>query len=186
MHTSLRADLLKMLKEVIEKRNITVVYVSHSWDEISHLCQNVAVLVDGRIEQADSVPLVYRRPTTPAVAKLTGPVVEIPMHLMQEGLVGCQSSDNDWLAVSDAEGGPMLVRPQQLRLTAAPNGLPWRVEQCRPDQTGWLATLVNRNERLDVPSPAPVERQFTVRIEIMCGTGGSLPNLAAYGTTESP
>jgi ABC-type sulfate/molybdate transport systems ATPase subunit len=82
-----RAELPALVRELAVARGMTVVYVSHFRHDVSEICQRLAVLVQGRLQQEGPAEYVFARPANAHVARLTGPVVEIPPALVEQGRV---------------------------------------------------------------------------------------------------
>ena len=77
LDTALRSSMHQLLAEVRAALDPTVVIVTHDLDEAA-LADRVAVLVDGRVEQLDTVEALYTAPRTLAVARLVGGFNELP------------------------------------------------------------------------------------------------------------
>jgi putative spermidine/putrescine transport system ATP-binding protein len=79
----LREQMQVELKAIQREVGITFVFVTHDQDEALTLCDRLAVMRDGRIEQVGAANEVYERPATQFVAEfvgtsnvLSGPVAE--------------------------------------------------------------------------------------------------------------
>lgn len=146
--TMLRAELLALLRELITKRGMTSIYVTHSWGEASRVADQVAVLLGGRMIQAGDFSEVYRHPATATVARLTGPVVEIPRRFANAGRIGL----TERAATINMQSDPWVIRPQQLEVTASDGENRWEVIQCRPFGFGWEVIFANGDDRLCTPT----------------------------------
>jgi len=148
----LRLELLELIKGIATERRMTVIYVTHAWQEVAALCDQIAVLQDGQIAQTGSFDEVYLRPVSPAVARLTGSVIELPKSVFERGLIAFESaapafSGNSLLSdVNDNDS--IFIRPQQLQLIAAAERNRWRVESCRPAGDVWSLQIANDAEQL--------------------------------------
>ncbi len=67
-HEKFISDLRSLHKE----QGLTIVHVSHSRQEALSLANNVAVIIDGRLEQEDTVEGVFNRPSTEEVGRFVG------------------------------------------------------------------------------------------------------------------
>lgn len=144
----LRTELMEVVRQVVERRGVTCVYVTHHGQEALEIAARIAVLEQGALVQEGPVEAVYWHPVSAEVARLTGSVVELPKQL--------------WLGAAPTlsaegvvDGGQVwLVRPQQLDLIEAepgclPAGQPHaqaseavlRVAWCRPHGCGWQIAL---------------------------------------------
>jgi len=69
---NLRERLLAELGEILRRASQTTVYVTHDQEEAFALADRVVVMNAGRVEQAGSPQELYRRPTSPFVARFLG------------------------------------------------------------------------------------------------------------------
>ncbi len=83
LDTHLRTSMHRLLEEVRAALDPTIVIVTHDLDEAG-LADRVAVLVEGRIEQCDTIQALYATPATLAVSRLVGGFNEVP-GLVREG-----------------------------------------------------------------------------------------------------
>lgn len=143
----LRAELAGLVRSVVQRRRATCVYVTHYGQEAMEIGSRLAVLERGTLIQEGPIEEVYWKPATAEVARLTGPVIELPKHLwpdavppaVAEGVLDC--------------GQTLLVRPQRLDLVEAkPHGqrdaagderagVVLQVAWCRPHGCGWQVAL---------------------------------------------
>ena len=77
LDTTLRSSMHQLLGEVRSALAPTIVMVTHDLDEAG-LADQVAVLVQGRIEHCDTIQTLYTAPKTLAVARLVGGFNELP------------------------------------------------------------------------------------------------------------
>jgi putative spermidine/putrescine transport system ATP-binding protein len=68
----LREQMQVELKAIQREVGITFVFVTHDQDEALTLCDRLAVMRDGRIEQVGAAAEVYERPATRFVAEFVG------------------------------------------------------------------------------------------------------------------
>jgi ABC-type sulfate/molybdate transport systems ATPase subunit len=161
----LRGALAGIVRDLAERRGMTVVFVSHSWAEAAELCPRVAVLVEGRIRQEGTPAEIYWRPASAEIAHLTGPTAEVPRRLIVGGQVRCPQS------TPLERDGSIVVRPQQVHWIAASERNSWRVVACEPRGAGWLATLESADARLALASSAPAEPDARLGIELIPPSG---------------
>jgi putative spermidine/putrescine transport system ATP-binding protein len=142
--TVLRSELIRLLREMIDKRNITSIYVTHSWSEASQIAEHIGVMLDGKFVQTGTTEDIYRAPVNPTVAKLTGPFVEIPRRAVDDGRI-CMSNLS---SKSNMRSDLWIVRPQQLELIASSESNRWEVTQCNPSGFVWEVTFVSDKDRI--------------------------------------
>lgn len=67
-----KAAVLPYLRRIRDEFQVPMVYVSHVPEEIMALCDDMAVLANGRLLQQGLVDEVFRRPATSEVARIVG------------------------------------------------------------------------------------------------------------------
>ena len=163
LDTGLRKSMHQLLGEVRAALDPTIVIVTHDLDEAG-LAERVAVLVEGRIEQFDSVETLYAAPTTLAVARLVGGFNELPGRV-ESG--AHHSSLGSFTLPRDVEvegSAILLIRKERLGLTQgdARSTAIGRVVQVR--QSGPHQDVV---VELDLP---PTRAMLRVAVEARLGT----------------
>ncbi len=63
---------IRDLRSLHKEQGLTIVHVSHSRQEALSLANNVAVIIDGRLVQEDTVEGVFNRPSTEEVGRFVG------------------------------------------------------------------------------------------------------------------
>ena len=124
-----RASLRRALIALQQLEAVTILQVSHDFDEALRLGDLVAVLADGRILQQGTPEEVFRRPNSAFVAKFTGAGNVIAGEVRQ---IGATESDGRFMArfttgpiELDVVGdriGPChaVIRPEDLLLSLEP------------------------------------------------------------------
>ena len=67
---SVRAQVLELLAEIIDKRELTLLFVTHDLAVVRHLCDSVAVLDRGRLIEHGPTEAVWSSPTTDYTRRL--------------------------------------------------------------------------------------------------------------------
>ena len=63
-------SILNLLKEINQKRGITIVVITHQMSVVQEICSHVAVLDHGTLEESGTVEELFRFPRTEAARKL--------------------------------------------------------------------------------------------------------------------
>lgn len=63
-------SILKLLKEINEKMNITIVMITHQMSVVEDICQKVAIIDNGHLVETGAVSDVFTRPTTEVARRL--------------------------------------------------------------------------------------------------------------------
>ncbi len=74
--------ILPHLRRVRDELGLPMLFVSHSREEVLGLCDELAVIADGRLLQHGPVAEVFRRPANDAVARIVGVETVLPGRLL--------------------------------------------------------------------------------------------------------
>ncbi len=122
LDSRLREDMYKLLSDIREQLEPTVVIVTHDRREASVLADSIAVLESGRILQHGPVPQLHYRPESLAVSRILGGLNEIPgevaggIHNSALGPVKVQHNVKDGNAF-------LVIRQETLNLVPAGSGM---------------------------------------------------------------
>jgi len=119
LDTPARAQLRRMLRDVLAEADITTVVVTHDPADLAMLADDVTVIAGGHTLQTGPVSELYRRPATPEVAHLLGIPNALAMTVTGTGAVS--SSDGVTLPADTTglqPGTPVVavVNPRAIRL----------------------------------------------------------------------
>ena len=129
LDAKLRVQMRAEISDLQRELGITTVYVTHDQVEAMTMGSEVAVFLDGRLQQRSTPRVLYDRPANRFVAGFIG---SPPMNLVEAEVV---MSDNDGRACevggqrlalpADAPAGAVVVgmRPESLRLAATDGDL---------------------------------------------------------------
>ena len=113
---SLREHLMTELREIFQRLEATVLYVTHDQEEALTVADRVAVMQSGRLVQAATPEALWERPAELFVAEFLGFSNRFTAEV-RDGKV-----DLGWAAVPvDAANGPtvLVIRPDALRVDPA-------------------------------------------------------------------
>jgi spermidine/putrescine transport system ATP-binding protein len=124
----LRKQLQIELKRIQQEVGITFVHVTHDQEEAMTMADTIAVMSEGRIEQAGGAADLYERPRTEFVANFLGVsnLVEARLRASQNGHATVETHDGATLRVPSDRIGPhgsdavrIGVRPEKVTLSPA-------------------------------------------------------------------
>jgi spermidine/putrescine transport system ATP-binding protein len=124
----LRKQLQIELKRIQREVGITFVHVTHDQEEAMTMADTIAVMNEGRIEQAGTAAELYERPRTEFVASFLGVsnLVDARLKGTQDGLATVETHDGATLRVPADRIGPhgtdavrVGVRPEKVTLSPA-------------------------------------------------------------------
>jgi spermidine/putrescine transport system ATP-binding protein len=134
----LRKDLQVELKTLQSELGVTFVFVTHDQEEALTMSDRIAVMNEGRVEQAGAPQAVYEEPATLFVADFLGVSNLIPAEATGPDGVGCTLTVGEQRlratqGATSARGDvKAMVRPERVRVephgTAGDNRLPGLVE----------------------------------------------------------
>ena len=122
LDAALRLSAGREVTSVLRNAGSTAVLVTHDQGEALSLADRVAVMDDGLIRQVDSPIQLYGAPVDQQVGRFVGDANLVPAELHGE-TARCVLGTVDLRSRPDGVDGTtvtLLVRPEQLRLTAAP------------------------------------------------------------------
>ncbi|MDX1809228.1 MAG: ATP-binding cassette domain-containing protein [Sulfurospirillaceae bacterium] len=67
-----RNSIMKSLKDIVTRYDITIIHVTHNFREASYLADNIAIILDGKILQIGRADEVLNQPTSIEVARFLG------------------------------------------------------------------------------------------------------------------
>jgi spermidine/putrescine transport system ATP-binding protein len=123
----LRKQLQIELKRIQQDVGITFVHVTHDQEEAMTMADTIAVMSDGRIEQAGSAADLYERPRTAFVANFLGQsnLVEGRLERSDGGVATVRTHDGavvrvpaDRVGPHDGDAVQIGVRPEKVTLVA--------------------------------------------------------------------
>ncbi|HET9740980.1 MAG TPA: ABC transporter ATP-binding protein [Solirubrobacteraceae bacterium] len=128
----LRKQLQIELKRIQQEVGITFVHVTHDQEEAMTMADTIAVMSEGRIEQAGGAAELYETPRTEFVASFLGVsnLVDAQMSASSNGLATAETHDGATLRVPTARSGGhggavrVGVRPEKVTLSPAGHSVP--------------------------------------------------------------
>ncbi|NRQ35053.1 ABC transporter ATP-binding protein [Nonomuraea sp. NN258] len=122
LDAKVRVALREEIRRLQLDLGITTIFVTHDQEEALSIADRVAVLRDGRLEQAGPPAEVYDRPATPFVAEFVGTMNHVAGRVSgdQVTVLG-QLLPIDGPAPADPDVD-VLVRPEAVRVTPSDDG----------------------------------------------------------------
>jgi len=180
LDASRKETLLPYLRRVRDALRVPLLYVSHAPAEVQALCDELAVLADGRIAQLGPTTEVFRRPADAAVARIVGVETVHPARLREFvgalaavqvgptrllGLADQLPAGTDEVMVSIRADDVMVVKSATPPPASARNRLPAVVRDITCEGAG-------RRVELDVgfPLAARLTPQAVAELELAVGS----------------
>ncbi len=122
LDAKLRDAMRLEIRDLQKSLGITTLFVTHDQTEALTLCDRIAVMNAGRIEQVADPRAVYDRPATRFVADFVGRSVILPVERAAGGGLTVGGAPVRTAAEPPAAGDlDIFVRPQRIRLAVAPD-----------------------------------------------------------------
>ena len=118
LDASLRTSTGQAVVRALHAAAATAVLVTHDQDEALSLADQVAVMRDGRLVQADAPYTLYRSPVDAEVARFVGGANALPAQVT-DGVASCVLGDLPLAGACPDGAAEVLVRPEQVRLDGA-------------------------------------------------------------------
>jgi putative spermidine/putrescine transport system ATP-binding protein len=162
----LRESVRYELKEILQHLEVTAVFVTHDIQEAFVLCDRVAVMNHGRIEQVGTPAELYERPATAFVADFVGPCNRLEgraVEAREDRLVLRLDGGAVVEALARRPAAPgqavtLVVRPERVRMSPAPPtdsiALEGKVSRCTylGPQVEYLVDVEGTILRVSAPS----------------------------------
>ncbi|MGN6087951.1 MAG: ABC transporter ATP-binding protein [Actinomycetales bacterium] len=145
LDAALRAEMRALVRRLHDELGVTTLFVTHDQEEAVEVADEIALMLDGQLEQVGSPRDFYERPASLAAARFFGSRNEIPGHV-----------EGDHFVAGSRDGCPFRFP----LATAAASGV-----------DGGPATAVIRQEALQLVDPVtPSAHHATVRSVAFRGT----------------
>ena len=112
LDAGLRDRLRQEVREILTEARVTTLFVTHDQAEALSIAESIAVMREGRIEQAGTPEEIYSRPASRWVARFLGEIEVVPGEAA-DGRVDCELGS---LAADHGVSGAVdvLIRPESL------------------------------------------------------------------------
>ncbi len=114
----LRDEMGELIKEIQNKLNLTVIFVTHDRNESMALSYEIALLLEGEIVQIDTPKNMYYKPNDKKVAAFMGPYNLIAGRV-QDNIF--YSSLGEFAAVATEKEASLFLRPEQIKICEGEN-----------------------------------------------------------------
>lgn len=157
---NLRADLRRLVKELHFGRGLTTLYVTHDLQEAAELGDDIALMLDRRIEQHGPARELFARPSSERAARFLGAVNVVPVRVV----AGTAHGEGFSFDATGPDGDAVFViRPEHVRLTGD-DGLRAQVEEAVYMGTHVRVRL--RRTNLVLTAHVPAQRPIALGAEV--------------------
>lgn len=180
---ALRAGISEEVVGLLKSTKTTTIMVTHDREDALVSADLIALMRSGSVVQSGKPAEVYSQPISAEVAESTGDIVTIPAQKLGEDKFNSPLHTNGFSAEADGE---LLVRPEEIRVSAAPieDGVPASI--CRINYYGHDALLELELTGLDKLIRARVAgpMDFTVGQAVFTKLEGPLRWVSGKATRE--
>ena len=140
LDAKLRDEMRTEIRDIQQRLGITAIFVTHDQVEALAMCDRIAVMRAGLIEQLGTPADIYERPATLFVADFVGRTNRIEGERGVDGLVRAGP-----LVLSTRDGGPagpvtLAVRPHRVWVGEAPEG--WNTADGTVQRTTYVGDVL--------------------------------------------
>jgi putative spermidine/putrescine transport system ATP-binding protein len=166
LDAKLREEMRGEIRDIQRRLGITTIFVTHDQVEALAMCDRIAVMRAGLLEQIGTPFEIYEQPATPFVADFVGRINKLDGTRAADGTI-----EAGHLRLRAASPGPagrvtVMMRPHRIQFATAPAGPDWNeaagtihratyvgdVLSCEVDCQGLLLT-VERHTHPGLPIP---------------------------------
>jgi iron(III) transport system ATP-binding protein len=126
LDAKLRTQVRRELRELQQRLGLTTIIVTHDQEEANTMCDRVAVMNEGFIQQVGAPTDIYKKPRNLFVANFLGEANMFEGHLSRDGdRLTFESGNLHFSLPSDSpmpSGARLMVRPQDVRIAKAGDG----------------------------------------------------------------
>ncbi len=155
----LREEMRNEIRDIQQRLGITTVFVTHDQSEALAICDRIAVMRSGVLEQLGTPFEIYERPATDFVAGFVGRVNRLEAQREPGGVLRIGG-----IAARGPEGpaGPVTVmlRPHRLRIGAPPDGGGWNSAPATVTRSTFVGDLLSLEVRLDGATATVEQHSF--------------------------
>lgn len=118
LDAAVRRELRRWLRRLHDELGVTSVFVTHDQAEAVEIADRVAIMNEGRVEQADTPAELYKRPVSAFVAGFLGES-NVLVGRVEGGRLRAGGFDLDAGSARDGATARVFVRPHELDIRAA-------------------------------------------------------------------
>lgn len=115
-----REELIQEFRRIHKKFNITIIQVTHNFDEALQLADRIAIMKKGKISQVGTTDEIFRRPKDEFVADFVG-TENIIKGVAEEGIDGLTIVDTGNIMIESSqkktEEVHLTIRPEDITLS---------------------------------------------------------------------
>ena len=191
--STLRRALRNAARDALKAANTTTIVVTHDPDEAMALADQIAVLVDGRIQQQGSPAQIWRSPVDRTVALLFGDAQSLSGR-GEQGYAVCSFGKVPYSG-TEQDAVDLIIRPAAVRISPAPvtlaagaDAVPAQVSDVRFIGEQYQLTLTSITQptpTLQARIPELGEIQVGQQVYVELDPGGAFAFPAEPTTTAS-
>lgn len=125
LHPELRVQVREEIRDILKSREATAIFVTHDQEEALFMGDNLAIINDGKLEQADIPEKIFHHPRTRFVASFMGVADFIPASLVNGSLyteLGLVSTNDNIINHNPNKKVEVMIRPDDITFYPSENG----------------------------------------------------------------
>jgi len=124
LDAKLREEMRGEIRDIQRRLGITTVFVTHDQAEALAMCDRIAVMRAGRLEQLGTPFEIYEHPRTPFVADFVGRINRVDALQEADGVIAVGSLRLRGPGAANPGAVTMMIRPHRIVLGGVP-GADW-------------------------------------------------------------
>lgn len=141
-------ELAQQVFQYCKQKGITIIYTSHTPEEILMFSDQIVVMKNGTIVEKESAQNIYELPSTEYIARLTGEVNLIPVRYF-----GVQNNET------------LLIRPHQLEISE--EGIEAKVISSYFQGSNYLIKVEVENQQFSILNGNPIPLNSLIKFNII-------------------
>ncbi len=126
LDVSVRAGLLRVLKNLVDEQNVTILYISHDLSLLRYICDRIGIMYQGELAEIGDAKAVLGEPKHPYTKALVSAVprtdpfskrdrVQIPSEVVDRygGIEGCSFKNRCPYRFDECERQPELLEAEE-------------------------------------------------------------------------
>jgi putative spermidine/putrescine transport system ATP-binding protein len=173
LDANLREEMRNEIRDIQQRLGITAVFVTHDQTEALAICDRIAVMRGGVLEQLGTPFEIYERPANDFVAGFVGRVNRVPAWREADGSLKL----GDWVLQGAGGNGvgavTLMIRPHRIQMAPPPAEPGWNSATATVTRTTFVGDLLSLE--VELAGKTMVLEQHTFAGRAMPAPGDKVP-----------
>lgn len=163
-------SILSLLKDINQRLHITVLLITHEMDVVKAICDEVAIISEGRLVEQGRVSDIFSRPSTAITKKFIESSLNIDMPVEYQQRLSSTADDNKHPLLKFELGGQPLDAPvlsEAARLFQVDNHIICAKIDTAGGVTFGILLIEIRGHNIDTQKAIEFFKQKNIKIEVL-------------------